>query len=121
MRAPPQPEFVDFYLPFGDKLRADNRWVKLGEFAPWDLVEERYGSALAGAGMGAPALPGRVAFGSLVLKERLGIPDEETVEQVFENPYLQHFHRRDLRPRRHHLPHRPEALERRAGEARGRH
>ena len=42
MRAPTQPEFVDFYLPFGGKLRADNRWVKLAAFVPWDLVEERY-------------------------------------------------------------------------------
>ncbi len=24
-----QPEFVDFYLPFGGRLRRDNRWVHL--------------------------------------------------------------------------------------------
>ena len=91
MRRPFQPEFVDFYLPFGGKLRADNRWVKLAELVPWELVEEHYAGALAGTGMGAPALPGRVAFGALVIKERLGITDEETVAQVLENPYLQYF------------------------------
>lgn len=91
MTRPTQPEFVDFYLPFGGKLAADNRWVKLAGFIPWDLVEECYSGALAETGMGAPALPGRVAFGALVIKERLGITDEETVSQIQENPYLQHF------------------------------
>jgi len=28
--SPPQPEFVDFYFPFGGKLDPENRWVKLG-------------------------------------------------------------------------------------------
>ena len=41
--------------------------------------------------MGAPAKTARVAFGALIIKERLGITDEETVEQIVENPYLQYF------------------------------
>jgi transposase, IS5 family len=41
--------------------------------------------------MGAPALPFRVALGSLIIKEKLGISDRETVEQIKENPYLQYF------------------------------
>ena len=41
--------------------------------------------------MGRSALPGRVAFGSLIIKERLGTTDEETAEQIRENPYLQFF------------------------------
>ena len=41
--------------------------------------------------MGAPAKTGRMAYGALVIKERLGITDEETAEQVGENPYLQYF------------------------------
>jgi len=91
MTRPTQPEFVDFYLPFGGKLDSENRWVKLAGFIPWDLVEKCYSGALAETGMGAPALPGRIAFGALVIKERLGITDEETVSQIQENPYLQHF------------------------------
>jgi len=91
MKLQEQPEFVDFYLPFDGKLDPENRWVKLGELVPWKLVEERYAAALAESGMGAPPLPGRVAFGAMIIKERLGLTDEETVAQVFENPYLQHF------------------------------
>ena len=86
-----QPEFPDFYLPFGGKLDPGNRWVALTSFVPWDLVEKLYGRAFTHTGMGPPPLPGRVAFGALIIKERLGVTDEETVAQVRENPYLQYF------------------------------
>ncbi len=39
--------------------------------------------------MGAPAKSGRLAYGALLIKERLGLTDEETAEQVQENPDLQ--------------------------------
>ncbi len=32
-----------------------------------------------------------MAFGALILKERLGVTDRELVQQVTENPYLQYF------------------------------
>jgi transposase, IS5 family len=32
-----------------------------------------------------------VALGALIIKEKLGISDRETVEQIRENPYLQYF------------------------------
>lgn len=40
---------------------------------------------------GAPALSARVALGALLIKERLGLTDRETVEAIHENPYLQFF------------------------------
>ncbi len=86
-----QSEFVDFYLPFGGELSGTNRWVKLAQMVPWEEVEECYRPNFAGTGMGAPAKTARIAFGALIIKERLGITDEETVEQILENPYLQHF------------------------------
>ncbi len=33
----------------------------------------------------------RIALGALIIKEKLGISDRETVEQIRENPYLQYF------------------------------
>ena len=86
-----QPEFVDFYLPFCGKLDPDNRWIKLAKLVPWNLVGKSYSRALAQSGMGAPPLSGHIAFGAMIIKERLGITDEETVEQIRENPYLQYF------------------------------
>ena len=88
---PNQTEFVNFYLPFGGKLQTSNRWVKLAAKMPWQEVERCYAESFAGTGMGAPAKSGRIAYGALVIKEQLGISDEETVEQIAENPYLQYF------------------------------
>ena len=41
--------------------------------------------------MGAPAKSFRMALGALIIKEKLGISDGETVEQIRKNPYLQYF------------------------------
>jgi hypothetical protein len=40
---------------------------------------------------GSPALTIRMARGTLIIKEKLGLSDVETVEQIKENPYLQFF------------------------------
>lgn len=84
------PLFVDFYLPFGGRLRADNRWVQLANLIPWDAIEEKYAS-LFSEGQGAPAKSVRMALGALIIKEKCGYSDRETVEQIMENPYLQYF------------------------------
>jgi hypothetical protein len=83
--------FEDFYLPFGGKLRSDNRWVLLARMVPWDTAEAFYEKQFSQNGQGAPAKPARVALGALIIKERLGVSDEEAVEQIRENPYLQYF------------------------------
>ena len=41
--------------------------------------------------MGAPAKSFRMALGPLIIKEKLGISDRQTVEQIKENPYLHYF------------------------------
>ncbi len=86
-----QLEFENFGLPFSGKLRSDNRWVKLSKIIPWGDFEKSYSKSLAGSGFGSPAISVRVALGTLVIKERLGASDRETVEQIRENPYLQYF------------------------------
>ena len=87
---PGQRSFENFYLPFGGKLSSDNRWVKLAKLIPWETVEANYAEQFSPT-MGAPAKSFRVALGTLIIKEKLGTSDEETVEQVRENPYLQYF------------------------------
>lgn len=86
-----QPEFLDFHLPFGGKLRADNRWAILANLIPWDVVESHYLKNLTPSDQGARAKSARLAFGSLIIKERLSLPDEEVPQQIRENPYLQYF------------------------------
>jgi len=42
-------------------------------------------------GFGAQAKPFRMALGALIIKTRMGLTDEELVEHIRENPYLQFF------------------------------
>ncbi len=86
-----QLKFVEFHLPFGGKLLADNRWVRLAEMIPWHEFEEKYCRNFTGSGQGPPALSVCMALAALIIKERLGLTDEECVEQIRENPYLQYF------------------------------
>lgn len=86
---PPTPP-SQFELPVAVKLAQDNRWVIMAELVPWSEFEVEYADNFAEE-MGAPALPFRMALGSLIIKEKLGISDRETVEQIKENPYLQYF------------------------------
>ena len=83
--------FEDFYLPFGGKLSGANRWVRLAGIIPWDLAESFYAEQFSQSPQGPSAKPARLALGALIIKERLGVSDEEAVEQIRENPYLQYF------------------------------
>jgi hypothetical protein len=85
-----QLSFENFYLPFGGNLSGENRWVRLAELVPWEQFESEYAEQFS-QGQGAPAKTFRMALGALIIKEKLGTSDEETVEQIRENPYLQYF------------------------------
>ena len=86
-----QLKFEYFYLSFGGKLRSDNRWVILAKQIPWKLIEQQYAVNFSDSKAGCPAKSARIALGSLIIKERLNTTDRETVLQIAENPYLQHF------------------------------
>ena len=86
-----QTEFEDFYLPFGGRLNSSNRWVILAKKIPWDEFEDSYAVHFSPSGRGAPAFSVRVALGALIIKEKLRLSDEEAVQQIEENPYLQYF------------------------------
>jgi hypothetical protein len=79
----------DFKHPFDTALDSENRWVRLAALIPWDSFEEEYGRNFGIKGNDAYSV--RVALGSLIIKERLRLTDEETVAQIGENPYLQYF------------------------------
>ncbi|MEG4007214.1 transposase, partial [Microcoleus sp. Pol1C5] len=79
-----------FEFPHGGKLASDNRWVMMAQLIPWSEFEAEYAQNF-GASMGPPAKSFRMALGALIIKEKLGTSDRETVEQIRENPYLQYF------------------------------
>ena len=85
---PSPPE--EFSLPFQGQLSSTNRWIILAEMIPWQEFEQEY-EKYFDPDKGAPAKQFRMALGALIIKEKLGISDRETVEQIQENPYLQYF------------------------------
>ena len=86
----------DFVLPFGGALAPDNRWVVKADLIPWDDIDGDYSDLFPG-NSGNVAKPARLAFGALIIKETLGLTDEETVEQIRENPYLQYVRHENMK------------------------
>ena len=86
---PPTPP-ENFALPFEGKLSQNNRWIIMADLIPWSEFEKEYAQNFSEE-KGAPAKPFRMALGALIIKEKLGVIDRETVEQIKENPYLQYF------------------------------
>ncbi|MCL2813693.1 MAG: transposase [Oscillospiraceae bacterium] len=76
-------------MPFGVELDPENRWVKLAKLMPWEKIEELYARNFSAKGQ--EALPARLAFAALYIQSRLSLTDEETVNQIRENPSMQYF------------------------------
>ena len=82
----------DFTMPFGGKLDAENRWVKMSKLMPWEMIEDMYAEKFKSERPdGRPAYSARIAFGAIFIKEYENLTDERTVENIAENPYMQYF------------------------------
>ena len=71
------------------ELDPHNRWVKRAKSVPWEMAEQKYTSMFRKNGR--PAKDVRMALGALLIKEYLQCSDEETVQYIAEQPYLQYF------------------------------
>lgn len=80
----------DFIQPFGGTLSKENRWVKLAYLLPWDDLVSVYIKSMSQK-KGRKAVDPRVAVGTLIIKHILRATDEDTIEFIKENPYLQYF------------------------------
>jgi len=79
--------FSEFRSPFG-KLDQNNRWVQMADMIPWSKHEKKYAEQFC-PDNGAPAIPFRTALGTLLIKQRTGHSDEEVMQNILENPYMQ--------------------------------
>lgn len=84
-----QLKFEAFKTPFEIKMNRNNRWIRLSEILPWEELTGIYAKAMSD--FGRPALDSRIAIGAMIIKTKLGLSDEETVEQIRENMYMQYF------------------------------
>jgi IS5 family transposase len=95
----PTPDFVSqnqlvfegFESPFEKKLNPENRWVVLAKLIPWDEICNIYLKAVPKSTTGRPGLNPRIVLGSIIIKHLCDIDDRETVAQISENIYMQHF------------------------------
>lgn len=63
----------------------------MSQIIPWARLEGRYHQTFANPKVGNPAKACRMAIGSLIIKERLKLSDEETVAIILDSPYMQFF------------------------------
>jgi hypothetical protein len=61
--------------------------VKLGHCIPWDELAVGYYESLSER-EGRPDKDARLVIAAVIIKHKLCLSDEETVEQIRENPYL---------------------------------
>jgi hypothetical protein len=85
-----QLSLAEFDWPFQTTLDNHNRWVKMSECIPWDELTEGYYHGLPDT-QGRPMKDARLVIGAMIIKHKLCLSDRETVLQIQENPYLQHF------------------------------
>ncbi len=74
-----------FSTPFETALNSENRWIKLSQVIPWDEFAEGYYRSFT-LNQGRPAKDARLVIGAVIIKHKLCLSDEETVEQIRENP-----------------------------------
>lgn len=80
----------EFKTPFYYGLDKNNRWVRLAQQIPWDDFARIYIKALC-EDFGRPSLDARIVIGAMIIKYKKGLSDEETIEEIRENAYLQYF------------------------------
>jgi hypothetical protein len=79
-----------FYVPFGDTFDLENCWVLFATLLPSDEIDEADAHQFS-LTIGVPAKPARLALIALFVKQRLGLGNEESVEQIRNNAYMQFF------------------------------
>jgi hypothetical protein len=80
----------EFKTPFYYGLDKNNRWAHLAQHIPWDEFAKVYAKVMC-EDFGRPALDARIVIGAMIIKYKKGLSDEETIEEIRENPYLQYF------------------------------
>ena len=85
-----QLKIEDFKTDFELLLDPRNRWIQLSSITPWDDLVSEYIKSL-NERIGAPGINPRVAVGSLIVKHKLNLSDEETIRTIQENIFIQYF------------------------------
>ena len=85
-----QTKFDEFSSLYQLRLNPDNRWIQLASLLPWDEMVNIYRKKFSRS-MGAASVNPRYIIGAFVIKHKLRLSDEETLQTISENPYMQFF------------------------------
>jgi len=80
-------QFSSLYLL---NLDPDNRWIQLASILPWDKMINQWSKHYSSS-TGALGVNPRVLIGSMIIKHKLNLTDDETLLLIRENPYMQFF------------------------------
>jgi len=87
---PNQIEIKDFVLPFSGRLNPNNKWISLSKMIPWEELAGKYTKRMS-KDFGRLSIKPHVAIGALIIKHYKQMSDEDTIQDIQENPYLQYF------------------------------
>ena len=85
-----QTQFEEFSNLCQLQLDPSNRWVQLAHLLPWDRMVSIYQNNFS-VDMGAKSIDPRWVIGAFIIKHKLGLSDEEVLQTISENPYMQYF------------------------------
>jgi hypothetical protein len=85
-----QASIDEFLIPQGKQLNPTNRWVKLAKIIPWDELSQVYSQKMSKK-MGRRGINPRIVIGAVIIKHIKSLSDEDTIEEIRENPYMQYF------------------------------
>jgi hypothetical protein len=85
-----QTQIKEFSNLYSLKLNPQNRWIQLGHLLPWDQMVVRYKDYFSSQ-QGAPCVDPRQMIGAFIIKHKMNLSDEETLQTISENPYMQFF------------------------------
>jgi len=85
-----QTKITEFNNLYSLELDQSNRWIQLGCLLPWDALVKIYKSKFSDK-QGTPSTNPRWIIGSLIIKHLLRLSDQETLQIISENPYMQFF------------------------------
>jgi hypothetical protein len=89
--SPKQLTLAGFETPFEQQLDESNRWVQLANQIPWDELCNEYLRHVGTGDTGRKPINPRIIIGAVIIKHICNLDDEETVQQISENLYMQYF------------------------------
>ena len=77
-------------MPYGGKIDENNRWIKMADLVPWDVMAVIYAQYFDSKKLGL-VKKNRLILGLLIGQVLLNMSDREIVAYFHENPYFQYF------------------------------